>query len=113
MLNDIYMDIIIKDIIDIFNDSVVECVRIKGLTNRLNRLCNTNGISQEIIIQIIKKLEKNNIIKYNYILLCPYCGEMFFQIKEINLKKAKLCDTCHTMFSLLSGTTLYLKESEE
>ena len=106
LLKDSNIDAAIEDIIEIFTKiDGVDLVRISGITRRANKLSGYNFSEQEVD-NMIKKLKNAGIINYNYITRCPYCNELSYQITERDISKAKLCDTCNTIYSLIDNTTL-------
>lgn len=106
MIQDKYMDEMIKDIIEIFNMKGVELVRLSGLQRRSSLLAKMN-IPFDTLENIIYKLKNAQLIKYEYITVCPHCGEKSYQIKKIE-NNAKLCDTCKTYYSLIKDSSLFL-----
>jgi predicted Zn-ribbon and HTH transcriptional regulator len=100
------MDEAIKDMIDIFmNVEGDELVRLSGLTKRFCRI-SEKDLSEEAVNNIVQKFKANGVINYQYILSCPHCHEISYQIIERDIKKAKLCDTCKTLYNIVDGITL-------
>lgn len=98
MINDENMNKMLQDIVDIFtNVEGVQLVRLGGLVRRASRISNRQ-ISIETIDYILHKMQSQNIINWKYAYQCPYCKEIFFQIDDTPADKAKICDTCNTMF---------------
>lgn len=102
MINDNKMDSMIEDIIDIFKLEGVELIRLSGLVKRSSAIAELN-ISPETLNNIIVKLKSNGIINFNYITICPHCGERSYQIKNIETTR-KICDTCGTYYILNDQT---------
>ena len=124
MLRDFKMDNMLEDIVDIFhlNEKIeqeekrnlesqnnspsivevpklqkIELIRLSGLIQRASRISG-QIINLEIMLHILNKMKLQNIINWQYSYQCPYCKEIFFQIDNTPADKAKLCDTCQTMF---------------
>lgn len=92
-------DTMMKDIIDIFNTEGVELVRLSGLFLRERNISNYKDLQPEELDKIVKKLKNNKIIKYDYILYCPHCKDVTYQIKKReSLYTAKVCDTCNQIY---------------
>lgn len=107
ILKDPQMDIIIENIISIFTQiEGVELVRLNGITNYLQKISGKN-ISIDEVNLIIEKLKNAQIIKYDYIYVCPHCKEKSFIIEFKNENKVKLCDSCQTFYQLIEGATLF------
>ncbi|MFW6243220.1 MAG: hypothetical protein ACOC2W_03580 [bacterium] len=107
------MDKIIEDIIDIFtNVEGVELVRLSGLTKRAINISGFNDLKPYQLDNIIKKLNRNNIINFKYIMICPHCDEVSYQIIERDNTNQKLCDTCKTMYKLNKGSTIFFNNNE-
>ncbi len=104
MIKDKSMDQMINDVIDIFKSKEVELVRLSGLTNREARIANID-INKEIMDNIIHKLKFAGVINYEYITICPHCGEVSYQIKPIETN-GKICDTCASYYFLSPGKSL-------
>ncbi|MFW6008205.1 MAG: hypothetical protein ACOCP8_02965 [archaeon] len=104
------MDKIIEDIIDIFNLKGVELVRLSGLTNRERKLSGLQDLSPKNIDNIIKKLKKGGVLNYEFIMVCPRCDEMSYQIKQRDITKLKKCDTCGLDYKLIKDNTLFLND---
>lgn len=101
------MDAMINDIIDIFTKvEGVEFVRLSGLLLRERNICGDSNLPLDALHTIIEKLKDNGIIYYKYIMACPYCQEISYQIIEQDISKPKLCDTCKALYNLIDGTTL-------
>ena len=93
------LDSMMKDIIDIFNLDGVELVRLSGLLKREISISNCQSLDADMLDRIIHKLKMQKIINYLYILKCPYCGEISYQIKNRErLNQAKVCDTCKNIY---------------
>ena len=92
------LDLILSDIVEIFNMEKVELVRLSGLTLREKKI--DFNISGEFLNKIIAQLKKRNAINYNKIVYCPHFKEIFYLKKEI--KDTKICDTCKNIFSINS-----------
>ena len=92
------LDLILSDIVEIFNMEKVELVRLSGLTLTEKKI--DFNISGEFWNKIIAQLKKRNAINYNKIVYCPHCKEIFYLKKEI--KDTKICDTCKNIFSINS-----------
>lgn len=107
MLKDNRLDEMMKDIIDIFMTlEGVELVRLSGITRRSKKISGMDDLNEETLDKIIRKLKENNIIYYQFITHCPHCGETSYQIKDYDITKPKLCDTCKTMFNLINSSSL-------
>ena len=106
MIHDKGMDDMLSDIVSIFNMEGVELVRSSGLRKRVSSIANMN-ISYETLDSIINKLKSAGLINYEYITICPHCGEKSYQIKKIN-GTAKLCDTCKTYYSLIKDSSFII-----
>lgn len=103
------MDKMIEDIVDIFNNvEGVHLVRLSGMTMRARKVSGKNDIPPEAIDAIIRKLRAAGIIKFDYIVKCPHCGEISYTIiyNEDFKQKPKLCDSCSSLYALLEGSTL-------
>lgn len=98
MIKDNKMDNMIEDIIEIFKLDGVELVRLSGLVRRASNIAELN-ISPETLDNIIVKLKNNAIINFEYVTICPNCGEKSYQIKPISTN-GKICDTCGVYFTL-------------
>lgn len=110
-IRDPIMDTLIEDIIDIFTKlEGVELVRLSGMTLRARSITGNRQLTADVIDSIIRKLKANGIIRYHYIMNCPHCGEISYQVKLIeNFKtKPKLCDSCSSFYTLLEGSTLQI-----
>lgn len=102
------LDSMMKDIIDIFNLDGVELVRLSGLLKREISISNYQSLDKDMLDRIIHKLKAQKIINYLYILKCPYCGEISYQIKERKrLNEAKICDTCNSVYIPSIGDSLF------
>lgn len=103
------MDRAIEDVIDIFtNVDGVLLVRLSGMTKRFAQVSGKFDVPPEAVDNIIRKLNSNNIINFDYITKCRHCGEISYIIKHEPdfLTKPKMCDTCQTFYSLLDGDNL-------
>lgn len=103
------IDRLIEDIIEIFTKvEGVKLVRLSGMTNRARNISGKHDIPHTAIDGIIRKLNSNGIIKFDYISSCPHCGEISYIIhyEDDLLTKPKLCDTCNTLFALIEGSTI-------
>jgi predicted Zn-ribbon and HTH transcriptional regulator len=109
LLKDNNIDIMIKDIIDIFHLEGVELVRVSGLVKRERKMANMPDMPQYLMETIINKLKDSGIINYKFITICPHCNEISYQIKDIDINKPKLCDTCKIMYSLIDGISIKRK----
>ena len=98
------MDKIIETIIYIFNLEGVELVRMSGLTKHLNKI---KSISTNDIELIISKLNNQEIIKYEYIYICPHCNEKSYIIIPKEDNHVKICDTCKGIYMLENLKTLF------
>ena len=93
------LDTMMREIIDIFNNiEGVELVRLNGLTKHSIRIAGTQAVDKELIDTIVHKLKRNNIIHWKYEYECPYCHEVFYQVKDVPSDSLKICDTCESMF---------------
>ena len=107
------LDSMMRDIIDIFNTDGVELVRLSGLYVREKYISNYKELLPEELDNIVHKLKNSNIIKYEYILYCPHCYEISYVVKpkDYNPFKAKICDTCNSVYIPQKEISLYeLKE---
>ncbi len=106
------LDSMMKDIIDIFNLEGVELVRLSGLHKRALRISNCQSLDRDMLDRIIHKLKRQGIIHYDYILKCPRCNELTYQIaKRESPTKIKLCDTCKSLYIPTKNISLFeLKE---
>lgn len=101
------MDMMIQDIIDIFTKvEGVQLVRLSGLLQRERKICGDSNLPPDALHNILEKLKGNGIINYKYIMTCPHCQEISYQIVEQDISKPKLCDTCKALYNLIDGTTL-------
>jgi len=108
LTNDTRMNKLIAEVIDIFvNVEGVELVRLSGLTRHLKNLTGLN-LSTDAVNNILQKLKAASLINWIYIMKCPYCGEIIYQIKERDKQLPKLCDSCKSMFRLVEKDTLFL-----
>ena len=108
LTNDTRMNKLIAEVIDIFiNVEGVELVRLSGLTRYLKNLTGLN-LSTDAVNNILQKLKAASLINWIYIMKCPYCGEIIYQIKERDKQLPKLCDSCKSMFQLVENDTLFL-----
>lgn len=103
MINFKLMDIVMSDIITLFNSDEVELVRLNGLYNQIIKL--GLDISINDLDNIINKLKDNSIINYKFITICPYCQEKTYQIKEIS-NNSKICDTCGSLYTFNDFTRI-------
>lgn len=126
MFKDFKMDSMLNDIVDIFNlngkieqeekrnlelqkqtnsSSIVETpklqrvelIRLTGLIQRASRISG-QIINLETMLHILNKMRLQKIINWQYSYQCPYCHEIFFQIDNTPSDKAKVCDTCKSVF---------------
>jgi formylmethanofuran dehydrogenase subunit E len=58
------------------------------------------------VANILKKLHDNGLINWQYIMKCPHCGEISYQLVERDINTPKLCDTCQIIYKLTDGSTL-------
>jgi len=101
------MDAMIEDIITIFTKvEGVELVRLSGLLLRERNICGDQNLPPETLHNILEKLKGAGLINYKYIMSCPHCQEISYQIVEQDVSKPKLCDTCKAIYNLIDGTTL-------
>lgn len=100
------MDQMMEELISIFKLEGVELVRLSGMTNYCRKISGKFDIPPQAIDGIIRKMKSHGVINFNHITKCPHCGEISYTIKDINLTKPKMCDTCNTFFALLDGSTL-------
>ena len=98
---DFAMEEIISDIRSIFELEGVELVRLSGLLNRERKIL--EQLSPEILNNIIMKLKNGGVINYKFIINCPHCQEISYQIKDIDITKPKLCDTCSVFYHLIGN----------
>lgn len=102
------LDTMIRDIIDVFKLDGVELVRLSGLFLRERKISNYHDLKPDELDRIIHKLKDNKIIDYQYILYCPHCNEISYQIKkQENPYKAKICDTCGQIYIPQKDLSLY------
>ena len=100
----IEFDKIMNEVVDIFNNvEGVELVRLNGLTKYLTKYI--APISKEDVKLIIKKLNRANIIDFEYALICPHCGEISYIIKPINGIN-KICDSCQNIYQIELNKTM-------
>jgi hypothetical protein len=104
-MKDPVLDSMLAEIVDIFHLDGVELVRLNGLARHLQ---NTTGnvIDMQTLANVIQKLYMAHVIDYQYVMGCPHCGEVIYQIIERDVTLPKLCDTCKTMFALNDDTLL-------
>jgi rRNA maturation endonuclease Nob1 len=55
----------------------------------------------------IQKMRQEGIINYRYVMKCPHCQEVFYQITERNPTDLKICDTCGQMYVPTKGISLF------
>lgn len=103
------LDTMVRDIIDIFtNVEGVKLVRLSGLFMRERRISNYNDLTPEELDNIIHKLKKAGVIDYQYVLYCPHCFEVTYQIEHTeNPYQAKVCDTCGQIYIPTKELSLY------
>lgn len=102
------LDGMMRDIIDIFNLKGVELVRLSGLFLRERQISNYKGLQPDELDRIVRKLQKAGVIHYQYILYCPHCQEVTYQVKkQENPFKAKVCDTCGGIYIPQRDYSLY------
>ena len=110
-LRDEKLDFMIKDFIDIFTSvEGVQLVRLSGLTKRAQKISGYNDLSSSTVDGIVRKLKNSLIINYQYIMYCPYCKEVTYQIEVRDYHLPKLCDSCNTIYNLINGETLEREE---
>jgi hypothetical protein len=102
------LDKILTDIIDIFNLKEAKLVRLSGLTLRERKMF--YDITPQLLIRIINKLKKENVIHFSKIVYCPHCKEVFYLIEDVNGEK--VCDTCGRKFNVSKLNTLNEYEVE-
>jgi uncharacterized protein with PIN domain len=108
LTNDTRMNELIAEIIDIFvNVEGVELVRLSGMTRHLKNITGFMELPSDAVDNIIQKLKNAGLIDWQYVMRCPYCGEIIYQIKERDNRLPKLCDSCKSMFNLVDGDTLF------
>jgi uncharacterized protein YuzB (UPF0349 family) len=106
MVRDFKLDAAIQDTIEIFTKvEGVQLVRLSGLTTRFQKISGLD-IPSEAVRNILEKLKDAGVINYYFIMVCPHCQEISYQIVDIDVTKPKLCDTCNTLYNLIDGTTL-------
>lgn len=111
LMRDPKLDEMIKDIIDIFtNVEGVELVRLTGLTRRCRSISGYNDLGPDVVDNIVRKLKANAIINYQYIMYCPHCRELTYQVKDRDYRTPKLCDTCKIIYNLIDNETLFRGE---
>ena len=99
MIHDVKMDNMLNDIVSIFTKTEgVELVRLSGLLKRACRIGGLNDLTLESLDNILQKMKFNKIIDWKYVMRCPHCGEISYQIKDVPVDKLKICDTCQSMF---------------
>ena len=101
------LDSMMKDIIDIFNLEGVELVRLSGLLKRELRISNCHVLDETIMKRAIQKMRQEGIIDYRYVMKCPHCQEVSYQITERNPTDLKVCDTCGQMYVPTKGISLF------
>ena len=112
LTNDTRMNKLIAEIIDIFvNVEGVELVRLSGLTRHLKNLTGFMDLPTDAVNNIVHKLKAANLINWQYIMKCPFCGEVIYQIKERDKRLPKLCDSCKSMFQLVENDTLFSEKT--
>jgi len=92
------LDVVLQDIVEIFNLDKVELVRLSGLTLREKKI--DVNLTGEVLNRIIAQLKRRNVINYTKIVYCPHCKEIFYLIKDID--GIKKCDTCNRKFNINS-----------
>jgi hypothetical protein len=102
------LDEILRDIIEIFNLEEAKLVRLSGLTLREKRVF--YDITPQLLVRIINKLKKENVIHFSKIIYCPHCKEVFYLIEDVN--DEKVCDTCGRKFTVSSMNILNEYEVE-
>lgn len=110
-IKDPTLDKMLNEIIEIFHMEGVELVRLNGLAKFLLKTTG-NLIDKQILANVIQKMFFEHIIDYQYVMGCPHCGEVIYQIKERDITLPKLCDTCNTMFALNEDTLLIEQRGE-
>lgn len=107
------LDSMMKDIIDIFTLDGVELVRLSGLFLREQKISNYKSLSPDELDKIIHKLKRNKLINYQYILYCPHCQEISYQIKHLeNPFSAKICDTCKSIYIPTKDVSMFEFDNE-
>ena len=100
------IDKAMSTIIDIFRNPEVELVRLNGLHRYLVKKDGHN-IDKSVIDMMVHKIKERKIITYIYILKCPHCGEITYQIKEREFDKLKRCETCDSLYVPVIGESLF------
>ena len=107
MIHDEKMDEVINMIIEVFTKiEGVELVRLSGLTRYVQKTTGFYSLKPENIDIILRKMRKAKVIDWRYVMRCPHCGEISYQITERNETEPKLCDTCQTLYKLTLYDTL-------
>ena len=89
----------LEDIVDIFtNVRGVKYVRLKGLTNRAQRISEMSGIDEQTMNTILNKMKAQKVINWRYSSICPHCHETYYQLEDVPNDQLKVCDTCQGMF---------------
>lgn len=103
------LDTMVRDIIDIFtNVEGVKLVRLSGLFVREQRISNYKNLTPELLDNIIHKLKNAHVIDYQYVLYCPNCFEVTYQVEHTeNPYKAKVCDTCGQIYIPTKEVSLF------
>lgn len=98
------LDKTLNEIVDIFSLDGVELVRVSGL-------CRMFQLPPATIETILKRLSDSLIVKYDYKIICPHCGEISYVVKpRSELIDGKLCDTCDNKYlPKVEDNTLVLK----
>ncbi|AEO93688.1 gp430 [Bacillus phage G] len=108
IIRDPILDRMFEEIISIFKLEGVDLVRLSGLTKWCKKHTGRNDIPAHSVDSIIRKMQNNNVIQFDYVIKCPHCGETSYIInhKEDFLNKPKLCDTCSAFYTLIDGANL-------
>ena len=100
------MDKMLTDIVEIFSLEGVELVRLSGITSRAKRISGLNDLTESAVDNIIHKMRDVGVITWEYIMKCPHCGEISYQVTERDMTIPKLCDTCGTIYKLTEDMNL-------
>ncbi len=99
------LDKFLNELIEIFTLEGVEYVRLTGLHKHMANM----GVQmdKDMLIRTVGKFRAAGAIAWQYALVCPHCGERFWQVTPRDtLQQIKQCDNCQQLFIPEPGTTL-------
>lgn len=99
------LDSFLGELVSIFTLDGVEYVRLSGLHKHMNKM--GVELDPDMLVRTVNKFRAAGVIAWRYALICPHCGERFWQVTpREKLQQIKQCDNCQQLFVPEPGVSL-------